>query len=247
MHVDHHAWWINPEHPQHILNGNDGGLDLSYDGGQTWLKLDRQPVAQSYTVAIDMAEPYNVYTGLQDNGTLKGSSQSEPDDMDAWRFVNGGDGMQIQVDPRNSKTFYSGYQFGFYRRQGSASDGQVRPRPALDEPALRFNWQTPILLSTHNPDILYMGANRLYRSMDQGVSWSPISPDLSQSEKRGDVPFATITSIAESTLKFGLLWAGTDDGQVQVSVDGGVSWQSRSKGLAPGLWVSRVEASQAVE
>jgi len=247
VHVDHHAWWINPQYPQHILNGNDGGLDVSYDGGQSWLKLDRQPVAQSYAVAVDMAEPYNVYTGLQDNGTLKGSSKADPDDIDAWQMVNGGDGMQIQVDPRDAKVFYSGYQFGFYRRQGSANDGQVRPRPGLLDPALRFNWQTPILLSSHNPDILYMGANRLFRSMDQGVSWSAISPDLSRSSERGDVPFATITSIAESSLKFGLLWAGTDDGQIHVSSDGGSSWQSRNKGLPSDLWVSRVVTSSAVE
>ncbi len=245
VHVDHHAWWIDPQAPQRIYSGNDGGLDVSYDGGESWLKLDRQAVGQSYAVAVDMAEPYNVYTGLQDNGTLRGSSKADPDDIDAWSMINGGDGMQIQIDPRDPKIFYSGYQFGFYSRQGSSNDGQVRPRPGLFDPALRFNWQTPIALSSHNPDILYMGANRLYRSMDQGVSWSAISPDLSRSEQRGDVPFATITSISESSIQFGLIWAGTDDGQIHVSVDGGVSWSSRSKGLPSELWVSRVVASSA--
>jgi hypothetical protein len=243
VHVDHHALWIDPHFPDRVLLGNDGGLDVSYDGGKSWLKLDAQPVGQFYTVAVDLADPYNIYGGLQDNGVLKGSSRSRPG-IDRWQRVGGGDGMHVQIDPRDDRTGYWGFQFGFYTRyDADGSTHPVRPRDKLKEPALRYNWSTPILLSSHNPDILYFGANKLYRSMDRGETWTAISPDLSRSEERGDVPFGTLTSIDESTLEFGLLWAGTDDGQVHVSVDGGVLWRQVSDGVARDRWVTRVEAS----
>lgn len=253
VHVDHHAWTIDPAQPQRILNGNDGGVDVSYDGGKTWLKLDSQPVGQSYAVAVDMAEPYNVYTGLQDNGTWRGSSRIDLAQRggfwdgagDGWSFINGGDGMQIQVDPRDASRVITGFQFGFYRR-GGPDAGEVRPRAPLDQPPLRFNWQTPIQLSEHNPDILYLGANKLFRSMDQGKSWTAISPDLTRAKERGNVPFATITTLSESPKAFGLLWAGTDDGQVHISEDGGVAWREAMSGLPRARWVSRVEASHHV-
>lgn len=240
VHVDHHAWWIDPNNPKRILNGNDGGVDISYDGGKSWASLDRQPVGQIYAVQYDLAEPYNVYVGMQDNGTWMGSSRARWQDRDAWSFVNGGDGMQTEVDTRDNKTHYTGYQFGFYSR---ADGHDVRPRAGLKEPNLRFNWQTPILLSSFNQDILYMGANKLWRSMDQAETWAAISPDLTTDKNRGDVPYATITTISESPLSFGVLWVGTDDGHVHVSVDGGTRWQEVSKDL-PKRWVSRVEASK---
>lgn len=250
VHSDHHAFEFDPADPQRILNGNDGGLDISYDGGATWLKLDRQAVGQSYAVAVDMAEPYNVYTGLQDNGTWKGSSQidlSAPggfwsNDGDGWSFLNGGDGMQIQVDPRDASVVYSGFQFGFYRRAGK-DGGEVRARAPLADPALRYNWNTPILLSPHNPDVLYMGANKLYRSMDQGRSWSAISGDLTHGDRRGNVPFATLTTVAESEKQFGLIAAGSDDGRLWVTEDGGVEWREATRGLPKERWVSRVVLS----
>lgn len=242
VHVDHHAWWIDPDHPERMILGNDGGIDLSHDGGQTWVKLDAQPVGQIYAVELDMAEPFNVYVGMQDNGTMVGpvTARTGYATSDPFRFINGGDGMYTVVDPRDAKRHITGYQFGFYRH----SDGhEVRPRPALPEAALRFNWQTPLLLSPHQPEVLYMGANRLYRSFDQGRSFAPISPDLTRSDERGNVPFATITTIDESPLQFGRLIVGTDDGQVQVSADGGLSWTRVSRKL-PALWVSRVVASR---
>jgi photosystem II stability/assembly factor-like uncharacterized protein len=238
VHVDHHVWKIDPKNPLKILNGNDGGADLSYDGGQHWQRFDRQAVGQSYALALDNAEPYNVYTGLQDNGTVKGSSQSKSDDLEAWSFIGGGDGMQIQVDPRDNSV-YTGYQFGNYQH---SVHGVVRPQPAMDEPALRFNWQTPILLSSHNADVLYMGANKLFRSLDRGKTFNAISGDLTKSTQRGNVPFASLTSIAESPLQFGVLWAGTDDGQVWQSSDGGNLWRETGASL-PDYWVSRVETS----
>ena len=240
VHVDHHAWWIDPNFPDRILNGNDGGVDISYDGGKSWASLDRQPVGQIYAIQYDLAEPYNVYAGLQDNGTVIGSSRARWQDRDAWRFINGGDGMQIEVDSRDNKTVYTGYQFGFYSRSGGQ---EVRPRVGLQESNLRFNWQTPILLSKFNQDILYMGANKLYRSMDKAETWTPLSGDLTVSKQRGDVPFGTLTTLSESSLKFGLIWAGADDGSLHVSRDGGDEWRSVRTNL-PQAWVSRVEASR---
>jgi photosystem II stability/assembly factor-like uncharacterized protein len=249
VHVDHHAFEIDPNNPQRLFNGNDGGLDVSYDGGDTWVRMDAQPVGQSYTLAVDMETPYNVYTGMQDNGTWKGSSLSDPSAPggfwgggDGWSFLNGGDGMQIQVDPRDASTVYTGYQFGWYRR-GGKDGGEVRPRAALADPSLRFNWNTPILLSEHNPDILYMGANKLYRSLDQGRTWRAISADLTRNPNRGDVPFATITTVAESAKDFGLIAAGTDDGLLWITEDGGQEWREISKGLPKDRWVSRVVTS----
>lgn len=244
MHSDLQTMWIDPEWPERVIAGNDGGLDISYDGGDSWLKMDAQPVGQFYTVAVDMADPYNVYGGLQDNGTYKGSSKNRWQTGDGWTRINGGDGMHVAVDPRDSKTTYSGFQFGYYTRiDANGKRNTVRPRDKLGEPALRYNWNTPVVLSSHNPDIVYFGANKLYRSMDQGQTWSVISPDLSRSPKRGNVPFGTITTLAESAKKFGLIWVGTDDGQVQVSPDGGASWRDVAGALPADRWVSRIEAS----
>ena len=238
VHVDYQSQWIDPEFPERMWIGNDGGIDASYDGGKTWIKIDNQPVGQFYSIAVDMEDPYNVYGGLQDNGTLKGSSQSRPG-IDKWRVIGGGDGMYVQIDPRDG-TLYTGFQFGFYFR----SDGQaVRPRDKMKEPALRYNWQTPIQLSSHNADVLYYGAQALYRSMDRGETWTRLSDDLTRSDQRGDVPFATITTLDESTERFGLVWVGTDDGQVWVTRDGGVEWSDVGAGLPADRWVSRVEAS----
>ncbi|MCP3957982.1 MAG: glycosyl hydrolase [bacterium] len=244
VHVDHQSFWIDPNFTDRVIVGNDGGLDVSYDGGKSWLKLDAQPVGQFYTVEVDMAEPYNIYGGLQDNGVLKGSSRSRPG-LDPWRRIGGGDGMYIQVDPRDNQTTYLGLQFGFYFRIGGEGGRRsARPRDKLKEPALRYNWATPILLSEHNSDILYFGANRLYRSLDQGETWRPISSDLTRSENRGDVPYGTLTTLAESPEEFGLLWAGTDDGYVHVTDDGGREWMDVSDGLPRDRWVTRVEASR---
>ena len=244
VHGDHQSFWIDPAFPDRILDGNDGGLNMSYDGGRSWLKLNPVPVGQFYTVTVDMAEPYNVYGGLQDNGVWKGSSRTDLRAGSDWTMIGGGDGMYVQVDSRDNSTTYLGYQFGNYRRTGPAGSAPVKPRNAIREPALRYNWNSPIALSSHNQDILYFGSNKLFRSMDQGETFEAISPDLTRSTERGDVPFATISSISESTLKFGLLWVGTDDGQVWVSDDGGSEWADVAAALPRNRWVSRVEASR---
>ncbi|MEL7061368.1 MAG: glycosyl hydrolase [Acidobacteriota bacterium] len=242
VHVDYHAMWIDPERPSRLLVGNDGGLDLSDDYGETWRKLDAEPVGQFYTVAVDLDEPYNVYGGLQDNGTWKGSSRSRPG-REAWTPIGGGDGMYIAVDPRDGTT-YIGFQFGFYTRiDPDGTRHTVRPRDALGEPALRYNWSTPIALSHHTPEILYFGADRFYRSTDRGMTWTATSADLTMSDERGNVPFGTITTFSESPDRFGLVWIGTDDGQVHLTDDGGSEWREVDASLPRDRWVSRVEAS----
>ncbi len=246
VHADHQAFWIDPMFPQRIIIGNDGGLDMSFDGGESWLSLNSTAVGQFYTVAVDMAEPYNIYGGLQDNGVLKGSSRTRLGITNDWERVGGGDGMYVQIDPRDNRTVYWGFQFGNYFRQGPDGRGRVKPRNGIKETPLRYNWSSPIVLSTHNHDVLYFGANRVYRSMDKGETWTAISDDLTRSPNRGDVPFATITTLAESPQAFGLLWAGTDDGYVHVT-RGGFSWTDVSRGLPSDRWVSRVEPSNHVE
>ncbi|MGB7453189.1 MAG: hypothetical protein WBM36_13770 [Lysobacterales bacterium] len=244
VHGDHQSMWINPEYPDHLMIGNDGGADVSYDGGQTWVKLDAQPLGQFYTVNVDMAEPYNVYGGLQDNGTIRCSSTNRWQTGANCKRINGGDGMYVAVDPRDNKTTYSGSQFGHYVRLGAdGSRDEVRPRRAFGDQALRYNWNAPVILSSHNADVVYFGTNILYRSMDQGETWTAISGDLSRSKKRGDVPFASLTTLSESSLQFGLIWAGTDDGQVWVTDSSGVRWQDVADNLPKDRWVSRVEAS----
>jgi len=243
VHGDHQAMWIDPEHSQHVILGNDGGLDVTWDGGKTWLSLASVSVGQFYTVAVDMADPYNIYGGLQDNGVLRGSSRSRPNVTASWERAGGGDGMWAQIDPRDNRTYYAGSQFGYYFRSGPAGYQRVRPRNGVLEEPLRYNWLTPILLSSHNADILYYGANKLFRSMDQGETFTALSGDLTQSSNRGDVPFATITVISESPKRFGLLWLGTDDGHVYVTRSSGAEWTEVSGGLPRDRWVSRVEAS----
>jgi photosystem II stability/assembly factor-like uncharacterized protein len=244
VHGDYQSMWINPQHPDHLLIGNDGGADVSYDGGKTWVKVDAQPLGQFYTVNVDMAEPYNVYGGLQDNGTIRCSSTNRWKTGANCNRINGGDGMYVAVDPRDNKTTYTGYQFGNYVRLGANGErDEVRPRRAFGDPALRYNWNSPVILSKHNADVVYFGANRLYRSMDQGQTWTAISGDLSRSENRGDVPFGSLTTLSESSLQFGLIWAGTDDGQVWVTETSGAGWKDVAGKLPKDRWVSRVEAS----
>lgn len=243
VHADHQSMWINPQHPEHMMTGNDGGADVSYDGGQTWVKLDAQPLGQFYTVNVDMAEPYNVYGGLQDNGTIRCSSLNRWQSGANCKRINGGDGMYVAIDPRDNKTTYTGSQFGYYDRLSPSGRDEVRPRNKFGDPALRYNWNTPVILSPHNADVVYFGTNRLYRSMDQGTTWTAISDDLTRSDKRGDVPFASLTTLSESSLQFGLIWAGTDDGQVWVTQTGGVEWKDVAAKLPKNRWVSRVEAS----
>ena len=251
VHSDHHSIWINPAKDSHVINGNDGGCNISYDDGAHWFKANTPAVGQFYNIAVDNAKPYNVYGGLQDNGTWYGSSTTKENynwfasGENPFHLINGGDGMQVQIDSRDNKTIYSGSQYGYYSRQNlnSKEEKFIRPSNDLGEPQLRFNWQSPILLSKHNQDILYFGSNKFHRSFNQGDSLPAISEDLTTNPAQGDVPFGTLSTISESPLKFGLIYVGTDDGNVQISKDGGNNWKLISTKLPKGLYVSRVIAS----
>ncbi len=251
VHADHHVVWVNPNKSGHLINGNDGGLNISYDDGAHWVKSNSHSVSQFYAVNVDEQEPYNIYGGMQDNGvwvgpsTYKYSSEWYQTGKYPYENLMGGDGMQTQIDKRNSNIVFTGFQFGNYYRIDRATNKReyVSPKPNKDEKPFRFNWQTPILLSSHNQDILYMGSNFLHRSMNQGQTWTAISPDLTQGAKEGNVAFGTIAAISESTLQFGLLYAGSDDGLIHVSKDGGATWNKISGNLPQNRWVSRVVAS----
>jgi photosystem II stability/assembly factor-like uncharacterized protein len=258
-HGDHHAVWINPKRDSHIIDCDDGGLHITYDDGKNWFKANTPPVGQFYSVNADMAIPYNVYGGLQDNGVWWGSSTSNPADnswyqggQNDFKFLYGGDGMQVQIDTRDNNTVYTGFQFGYYARvdKNTGDAKSIHPKNELGEPNFRFKWQTPIWLSRHNQDILYMGTNRFMRSMNKGDDMKAISGDLTLANQKGDVPYNTIVTISESTLKFGLIAIGTDDGLIWISKDDGYTWSKISDNLyravpsmPKGLCVTRVTTS----
>ena len=252
VHADHHALWINPQNPKHLINGNDGGVNITYDDGENWIKNNSPSVGQFYAINVDNAKPYNVYGGLQDNGVWKGA-HTAPEDKSwhqsgqyPWESIMGGDGMQIEIDSRDHNIVYTGFQFGNYFRLNLDSQKQIyiQPKHELGENPYRFNWQTPILLSSHNQDILYLGGNKLMRSMNQGDDWEAISGDLTNGGKKGNVAYGTLTSISESPFQFGLIYTGSDDGLVSLTKDAGSSWNTISSNLPKDLWVSRVIASQ---
>jgi photosystem II stability/assembly factor-like uncharacterized protein len=251
VHVDHHVLWIDPRSTNRVVLGNDGGLNVSYDHGESWTKVNNLPVGQFTTIAVDEAEPYNIVGGLQDNGVLRGPStyKAGRDEPDTWKEILGGDGSAVVIDPKDNNVVYTAYQFGFGFRVNVKTGERrpMRPRPEFSaekkEKPLRYNWVTPFILSPHSNQIVYFGANRLYRSLDQGETWAAISDDLTSDREQGDVPFGTITQVAESPKKFGVLWVGTDEGKVWGSRDGGVTWTDLSAGLAKDRWVTRIVAS----
>ncbi len=252
VHSDHQALWVNPKKPGHLLNGNDGGLNMTYDDGANWTKLNSTSVGQFYAINVDNQEPYHVYGGLQDNGVWMGphnaatNSRWHQTGQNPWESIMGGDGMQIQIDSRNHNIVYTGFQFGNYFRINKESKARkyIQPKHELGEAPYRFNWQTPILLSPHNQDILYLGGNKLHRSLNQGDDWETISGDLTQGGKKGNVAYGTLTTIFESPFKFGLIYTGSDDGLVQVTQNGGGSWANISSSFPKDMWVSRVVASR---
>lgn len=243
VHVDHQALWINPANSDHLRLGNDGGLYESFDGGAHWNHLNNMSVGQFYTVNVDMEKPYNVYGGLQDNGSLVGPSTSVPNRSPHWESLFGGDGMYVSPDPRNSDIVYTGFQFGNYYKvnRKTRQTQKVTPSHDIGEPQLRWNWRAPLIISKHNPDIIYMASQRVYRSLNGGEDFTPISEDLTQDLPQGNVPYSTISTLDESPLEFGLLIAGTDDGLIQ-KFDKGI-WKQIDNGLPEDKWVSFVFAS----
>ena len=251
VHADHHDLWINPNKSGHLINGNDGGVNITYDDGKNWIKNNSTEVGQFYAINVDYDKPYNVYGGLQDNGVWKGphnSIENKRWNMNGkypWEMIMGGDGMEVQIDNRDSNTVYTGFQFGFYYRLelDSGKRKSIKPVHELGESPYRFNWQTPILLSPHDQDIVYFGTNHFHKSNDKGDSWQLTSKDLTNGGKKGNVPYGTITTIAESPIVKDLLYVGTDDGLIHVSINGGETWKNISQNLPQDMWVSKVYAS----
>ena len=270
-HVDNHALWVDPANPDHYLMGNDGGIYESWDRARTWQFKPNLPVTQFYKVALDNALPfYHVYGGTQDNFSLGGPSRT----INAagivnsdWYVTNGGDGFESQADPTNPNIVYAQSQYGGlvrYDRQ-SGESFSIQPLPEPGEGALRWNWDSPLLISPHSPTRLYFAADRVYRSDDRGDSWRPISPDLARGLDRNQLPvmdrvwgvdavakntstsfYGNIVALDESRLAEGLLYAGTDDGLIHVTEDGGATWRKleRFPGVPDRTYVNMVLASR---
>lgn len=265
VHGDHHALWINPKRDSHLINGNDGGVNITYDNGEHWFKANTPAVGQFYNITVDNDKPYNVYGGLQDNGvwyvpstnyrnSFNGNGQTQLEDR--AKNIGGGDGMQVQVDLRDNTTTYYGSQFGNYSRSNRITkEGtkNITPKHELGEKPLRFNWQAPILLSPHNNDIVYFGSNKFHRSFNQGDTMIALTGDLTKASRTGNVPYGTLTTISESPIRFGLIYTGSDDGNVFVTKDAGANWElisakPKKKSILPQeRWVSRIFASRFKE
>jgi photosystem II stability/assembly factor-like uncharacterized protein len=265
IHPDHHALWIDPSNPLHLIEGNDGGIDISYDQGKTWLPVQNIDAAEVYQVGYDMRQPYFVYCGLQDNGSWGGpSATTDPIGItnDDWVAIGSGDGFFAQPDPNDVNTVYSNWQMNnVYRYDWRINKSKmIRPAGRLDEPPYRFNWNSPIHISPHDSNTVFVGGNFLFRTTDRGKTWEIISPDLTtndpakQKDSGGPITpdnsgaemHCTITAIAESPLEKGVIWCGTDDGNLQLTRDGGKTWANvvtNIKGLPRNTWCSRVEAS----
>ena len=267
VHSDHHALWINPANNNQLYLGTDGGVYMSLDKGISWIFLQNLPVGQFYHVAVDNRSPYRLYGGLQDNGSWMAPSSSPGGvGVGDWKAIYGGDGFWVTPDPTDENIVYAESQGGDVNRIDTRTlkSISIRPQPGPSDGKLRWNWNTPIATGKANPRNLYVGAQFLYRSIDQGRSWTKISPDLTTNDKKkqeqensgglsADVTSAenhtTIFTIAESPLDQNIIWVGTDDGNLQYTSDGGKSWTNVSKNVAAAgipaqAWVSSVEPSQ---
>ncbi|HMS56629.1 MAG TPA: hypothetical protein PKA27_14640 [Fimbriimonadaceae bacterium] len=244
-HVDWHVYTVSKHNPNFHAAGSDGGLYLSYDGGKNWRHINSIPVGQYTTIAVDTKTPYNIYGGLQDNGTMKGPSNYRPgiSDPSLWKDINGGDGSAIAVDPRDGGDIvYVAFQWGQHTAIDQKNNRRWSTRPTGQ--GLRFQWISPFIISPHHPDIVYVGSQKLHRSFNQGRRWETISEDLTTNRENGDVPYATLKDLSESPFKFGLIYAGTDDGLVKMTPDGGNTWKDITPAQTRGKWVCRVVASK---
>ncbi len=246
IHGDYHALWIDPADPSHLLAGTDGGVHITYDRARTWEYVNTVPLAQLYEISFDMQRPYHVCVGLQDNGSWCGPSRTlyqQGISNEDWSRVGGGDGFYNVIDPADPDVVYTESQDGSVSRfDGRTNERRsIRPEPPEGE-RYRFNWNSPIVVSRYDSDTVYYGGNRFFASRDRGESWAVVSPDLTGNAERdkmtifgkaakdmlsrndGVVHFGTITTMAESPVKAGVVWIGTDDGNVQVSRDGGATW-----------------------
>lgn len=265
LHPDHHAMWINPDNTDHLIIATDGGLYISRDRGAHFSQVASLPVSQFYHVDYDMEDPYNVYGGLQDNGTWVGPSRTASGIQNKhWDNVGFGDGFHAHVDKSDSDIVYVEWQGGRIQRvrRSTLEARDIQPLPGEGDPKYRFNWNAPIHLSSNRNDTLYIGSQFLFRSRNQGESWEKISPDLTTNDPKkqrqidsgGLTPdnstaenHCTIYTISESPRDENVIWVGTDDGNLQVTRDGGTTWTdvtANVPGLLPNTWVTFVEAGR---
>ncbi|MGC9470016.1 MAG: WD40/YVTN/BNR-like repeat-containing protein [Bacteroidales bacterium] len=255
MHGDHHGLWIDPDNSDYLFNANDGGVCVSYDRGETWhLFTERLQASQFFNVQVDNADPFHVYGSIQDHGSYRAEVDlSRGRDRIAvadFEWAPGGEGSNHAIDPIDPNRVYAAGFYGNmirgYLQENGWQTKTIVPRVYEDEPPLRGQWMAPFILSPHNPDIVYLGMQYLFRSIDRGNTWERISPDLTYNDpkKMGDIPYQTLFTISESPLMPGLIYAGTDDGRAHLTKDGGKTWTEITKGLVPHKWVSRVVASR---
>ena len=267
VHPDHHAFWIHPEDPSLIINGNDGGIAISRDRGRKWTFTEALPLGQYYHVNVDNEIPYNVYGGLQDNGSWKGPAYTWQEGgirNSHWQMMVGGDGFDVMPDLQNSNFGYGMSQGGNLVRYDAETGANVFIRPTAPDlkTRLRFNWNAAFALDPFDKTTIYYGSQFVHKSVDKGMNWEIISTDLSTDNKvqqkatdetgglTMDVTYAenhnNILTIAPSPVKQGVIWIGTDDGNVQVTQDGGKTWNnvtSRLSGLPKESWIAQIKAS----
>ena len=266
VHPDHHAWWIHPENGQFMIDGNDGGMNITKDGGKTWRFIGNLPVGQFYHIAVDNEFPYNVYGGMQDNGSWRGPAyvwRAQGIRNHYWQEISFGDGFDVVPDPDDSRYGWSMSQQGFVSRYDWQTGNNYSVRPTHPDPdmLLRFNWNSAINIDPFDSNTIYFGSQFLHKSTDKGLTWEVISPDLTtndpekqkQSESGGLTMDATgaenhctVLVIEPSPLEQNMMWAATDDGRVHYTRDGGSSWNevtNNIKGLPSGSWIVQVKAS----
>ncbi|MEO1476845.1 MAG: hypothetical protein AAFS13_10740, partial [Pseudomonadota bacterium] len=245
VHIDTHAWWINPNNPEHMIDGNDGGIAITQDGGETWRFVSNLPLAQFYHIAVDNDVPYNILGGLQDNGSWRGPSEVFENGGIRnfhWQEVAFGDGFDTQTDPENVRRGYAMSQGGvLYRWDLDTGETRfIRPDPVAGED-LRFNWNSGFAQDPFDPTTIYLGSQFVHKSTDRGLTWDVISSDLTTNnpdtqtfrESGGLTPDVTaaenynsITMIVPSGIEQDVIWVGTDDGRVHITRDGGTNWES---------------------